>query len=608
MKRGVAFYFSFVGVLSVQFFYFIVGSNISDYMDFSGWLFYVASCLSHAATIGLLPLLVFLLLRGLRMKKLAAGSFVVLATLLSIIVYIDMMVYNLYRFHINGIALSMFLGKGGSEIFNFSPMLYLQVGLSAVGVLVTYSIIWYLIAYKTMSVSRKVLVRLSLFLLGVTFYAHSYHIYAAFNNQISVQKCRRLLPYYFPTSANGVLMDCGFLPPTKTEQIDLGNGNGEINYPLKPLETTDNGRDSVKNIVFILIDSWNPRALTEECMPHVFQYAKKNQLFSNHWSCSNGTRSSVFGLFFGLSSYYWDIFEPNRISPLLIDRLLEMDYMLQVYPSASLYDPPFARVVFNRVKDVRLSTEGNSSLARDTQITRDFIASIENYDSTAEQPFFSFLFYDLPHSFELPKEKLHRFQPSWEYAQYTKLDNDEDPLPFWNLYRHTCYQADSLIGTVFSALEEHGLTDNTVVVITGDHGQEFNENKKNYWGHNGNFSKYQLQVPLICHFPDEEVKQHHHFTTHYDIVPTLMTKYLRVTNPTSDYSMGYILGDTTDRYWHIVGSELNYAFITPEKDIIEKRSEGSIEVTDSALNPIKDYKMDAVRMGESIKKLNKFLK
>ncbi|MCC8153005.1 MAG: sulfatase-like hydrolase/transferase [Tannerellaceae bacterium] len=37
---------------------------------------------------------------------------------------------------------------------------------------------------------------------------------------------------------------------------------------------------------------------------------------------------------------------------------------------------------------------------------------------------------------------------------------------------------DSLIGEVFSALEEKGMLENSVIIITGDHGQEFNENKE----------------------------------------------------------------------------------------------------------------------------------
>ena len=42
-------------------------------------------------------------------------------------------------------------------------------------------------------------------------------------------------------------------------------------------------------------------------------------------------------------------------------------------------------------------------------------------------------------SFELPADKNKHFQPAWAFADYTKLNNDMDPTPFWNLYRNTCY-------------------------------------------------------------------------------------------------------------------------------------------------------------------------
>lgn len=40
-----------------------------------------------------------------------------------------------------------------------------------------------------------------------------------------------------------------------------------------------------------------------------------------------------------------------------------------------------------------------------------------------------------------------------------------------------------------------------------------------------------------------------------------MNKVLGVTNPPSDYSMGHLITDTCPRNWHIVGDNLNYAFI-----------------------------------------------
>jgi hypothetical protein len=57
-----------------------------------------------------------------------------------------------------------------------------------------------------------------------------------------------------------------------------------------------------------------------------------------------------------------------------------------------------------------------------------------------------------------------------------------------------------------------------------------------------------------------------------------------------------------------VGSELNYAFITEEGNIIEKKADGSMEITDSLLNLKIDYAIDGKKMKESIEKLNHFFK
>lgn len=48
-----------------------------------------------------------------------------------------------------------------------------------------------------------------------------------------------------------------------------------------------------------------------------------------------------------------------------------------------------------------------------------------------------------------------------------------------------------------------------------------------------------------------------------------MNKVLGVTNPPSDYSMGHLLTDTCSRNWHIVGDNLNYAFIEENHTILE---------------------------------------
>ena len=365
--------------------------------------------------------------------------------------------------------------------------------------------------------------------------------------------------------------------------------------------------DSLPNILIILLDSWNKRALTPECMPHLYRFAQENQWYTNHFSGSNGTRSGVFSFFFGLSCYYWEDFEAAGVRPVFIDRLLELGYDCRTYPSATLENPNFAKILFSRIPNLRKTTQGETSQERDARLTADYLSELPLREASG-RPLFSFLFLDLPHSFE-PMEGAHApFQPAWPYADYTKLKADLDPEPFFNLYRNTCYRADELLAPVLERLRATGALENTLVIISGDHGQEFNENGRNYWGHNGNFSAHQLGVPLIVHFPQTKAQRYSHRTTHYDLVPTLLSRYLGVRNDPSDYSMGRMLDDPSPRRWQVVGSNLNYAFILPGDTILEKTAEGSLDVYDARMKPVPAYRLDPKAFNAAMERLNHFYK
>ena len=573
-------------------------------MDLEGWVFFAASCVSHASQFALVPYLLSLLFLLCRYRKTALVVQIIGVVLLSVLNYLNSQVFSIYHFHINGFVLSMVFGKGAGEIFNFDILLYLkEVGLFAVVAAVVVGV-WYL-SHRFWLWRRKAYAWLMVgIFVGSMLYAHLCHVYAAFYQHQSVMKSATLLPYYFPTTSNGLLLKWGFKQPR-----GMGNTQGrhstDLQYPIHPLEAEK--PDSLPNIVVILIDSWNRRALTPECMPHTYQFAKQNQWYTNHTSGSNGTRSGVFSLFFGLSCYYWESFEPAHVQPLLIQRLQALGYDIHTYPSATWADPPFGRVIFGGVPGIRTETEGKTALDRDTRITNLFISDVEGRKDK-KKPFFSFLFFDLPHSFELPADKNTRFQPAWAFADYTKLNNNMDPTPFWNLYRNTCYQDDLLLGRVFETLKKQGLLENTLVMITGDHSQEFNENHRNYWGHNSNFSIHQIGVPMIWHVPGQQPHQYAHRTTHYDVVPTLMKEYLGVKNPEDDYSMGRLMTDSSPRLWQIVGSNLNYAFIIDKDSILEKTPQGSLDVYDSKMNPVKNYTLPVKQFDKAVKQLNRFFK
>ena len=605
VKQGFLYYLfaTLTGGLLLMFY--MVGDPVAQSMDATGWIFFLTSCLSHASIV-MLPvwLVLFLPFTLLHMRRAAATLLVTGTSLLTILAFVNMQVYKIYRFHINGFILNMLTGPNAGDIFDFDTKLYLTEGaLMAVIVAVCVGG-WWLCGWIADWWQRRHTAWAVGIIAATLVVANGCYVYGSFVVKPSIIKSAKLVPYYFPLSASSLIESLGVERNVLTFDEE---GSGEICYPLKPLQT-DTTVAERPNVVLILIDSWSRLALTKETMPCMLRLASEEGWYQNHVSCGNGTSFSVFGIFTGLEPFYWSTFEANRISPLLIDQLLKEGYDIRMYPSASLQNPPFDRMLFQHVPNLRVNTKGDSSYERDMTIKNDLIDDLPKLKK-GKRPFFAFIFFDLLHAYSLPKELLNRFQPSWEFGDFAKLHNEMDPTPFWNLYRNSAYQTDKMVDELITKLKNTELYDDALIIITGDHAQEYNENHKNYWGHNSNFTKYQIGVPLIVHRPRQDsAAVYRHRTTHLDFVPTLMHDYLGVQNPVEDYSNGHLLSDTTPRLWHYAGNELRYAFIVEGDTILTKEGAGYIEVTDSSLNPIEDYRIKPREFDAAIKRLNRFFK
>ena len=608
LRTGFIYLLLSTVLLAIVFFSYILRRASLDFMDIGGWCYFLCSCLSHAALFAAIPfLLLFLPTALLGAGPKTSGALMCAGEVLLVVGFIiNGFVYGLYHFHINGLVISMLTGPGASEIFVFSPWIYLKGTLYILAIIALCAALLWL----AIRLSQRPLPHLwrngLLSLLAVTLLAQGMHVYAAATMKRSVLEATGFLPYYFPIRMNSTLDRWGLIDGDKLSlmQFDDGGGEGNIAYPLNPLNVQPSNEPL--NIVIFGVDSWNYRTMTRDCVPNIYALADSAELYTDHWSSSNGTRGGLFGLFTGVSSYYWDSFERGNIQPLLVSEMRRQGYHIQAYPSATFADPPFAKMFFAGIEGLNTDTEGKTVFDRDCQITRNFIADLNKRDTT--KPFFSFVFYDLPHAIQIPKDHLYHFQPSWEYADYMELGNDDDPTPFFNLYRNCVWTVDSLIGEGIQALKEHDLLKNTVIVITGDHGQEFNENHKNYWGHWANYSRPQAGVPMVYYHPGCEPREYKHRTTHYDISATLLRQILGVQNPASDFSMGYDLQDPDPRDWHVVGNDLFYAFILKDGTIVEKRGAGNIVIFDKVMNRLDDYPLNAKQLNDAILRLNRFYK
>ena len=104
-------------------------------------------------------------------------------------------------------------------------------------------------------------------------------------------------------------------------------------------------------------------------------------------------------------------------------------------------------------------------------------------------------------------------------------------------------------------LEEYNYFDNSIIVITGDHGHEMYE--KGHWGHASAFTKEQTHVCFFLHLPKQKkYKRIKRVTSHVDIVPTvieLMGENLLVKN----FSIGESLIHPSNRKYIILDGIAN---------------------------------------------------
>ncbi len=382
--------------------------------------------------------------------------------------------------------------------------------------------------------------------------------------------------------------------------------NASTNYPLSRLEFESDIEPL--NIVFIVIDAWRFDMLNEKITPNINQFIREFPVlsFEDHTSGGNGTRTGIFSMFYGVFGSYWLLMETEQIGPVFIDELLNRDYQMGIFASAKLTSPAFNQTVFSNVENLRLHSDGDNAWERDLDIVNDWESWLQNRDGG--KPFFNFFFFDSAHAYAVPPNYERPFTPILEMVDYHKLDNDYNPLPFFNRYKTSLHYVDSLVGKVLSRLTKENILANTMVVITGDHGQEFNENKKNYWGHGSNFTKYQINVPLIIYWPGKEQAVYTHRTNHVDLAPTIITDLLKCKNQLSDHSNGRNLFDPNERKWIFSGGGLSSQAIIEKESITELFNTGGYEIYAQDYSVIKGAKLNPETVKDSILEKRRFYK
>jgi membrane-anchored protein YejM (alkaline phosphatase superfamily) len=164
-----------------------------------------------------------------------------------------------------------------------------------------------------------------------------------------------------------------------------------------------------------------------------------------------------------------------------------------------------------------------------------------------------------------------------------------------------------LLKEVINNLKKANLEDNTIVIITADHGESFNENHNNHWGHSASFSSKELHVPMIIHWPGKESQQIDYFTSHYDIVPTLLKELLNYKKDIRSYMVGdsLFVPHQDSKELMMVGSYFFMGALKQDKYYIFL-PDGRVKTYDLNGMPILSDKISLEDLATSITKMNQY--
>ncbi|GAB7221657.1 DUF3413 domain-containing protein [Vibrio owensii] len=512
-----------------------------------GQFYLAASWVGHFGFLvfALYLLVLFPLTFVLPSRKLFRLVAVIFATVGQTVLLIDTQAYQSINLHLNPVVWELLFSEDKSAISSDLQHLFVVMPLIFLVQLALSEWVW----RKQRKLSHKHVGRPLAAVFFLSFMtSHLVYIWADayFYNPITSQRSN--FPLSYPMTAKSFMEKHGLLDREEyLKRLAENQGNIDlVSYPLEKLEF--NRRGNKLNVLMISVNNLRADALNQNEMPNLYKFAQDNQNFTNHYSSSNDTYGA-FGLFYGLPSSYASSIKAQGSAPVLLDVLKDQDYSFGLFSGNGFEDDLYSEVIFrglnlaNELDGTQAHTDKQSIAAWNTWLTEQ-----------AKKPWFSYIEVTTVDNFESEPMAANEEIPASER--------------FKKAYEQSVKSADKTVAEIIADLEANDLLANTIVVITSNHGSEFNETNTNSWGANSNYSRYQLQVPMVIHWPGMLPAEFTHSTSHLDLSVTLLQDMLGVSSNPYDYSSGRNLFDESRRRWILAGDTREIALITSSQTTV----------------------------------------
>ena len=494
-------------------------------------------------------------------KKAYRTTAFVTASILNIALLVDTQIFHYFHFHMSWQILRVISDFDRSSLgLNFYYLVYSVPAVIAIeSVLIRYA------DYKCRKTRIPAFTKVLIAAAVVCFVAtHLLHVWADAVKYRPITDQSYIFPMMYPMTARSFLAENSWITLPEAEQ----SSRRLMNYPLRSITAE---KHPERNFILISLNGLRGDMLTRENMPNLNQAAAEGLYFTSHFSTSVSPYDSVFSMLYGLIPQYADLARDARIDPVLFDELQRDRSDIRIFRTGKPWDDDilttasaglrgFDSIVYSRTDDETVAA---------------FMKYLAGRSGEKESRFFALLLLNGPLETVLP-EKFHG-----PFGHGTRKNRTVSGMTgnlgeeLRNSYRNAVYYTDSMLGPLFDTAS--GMPD-TITIVTSDKGFDFDLVGKDV-PHAGRFTYASLHVPLVIMGEGVENGLRSGMTNHADIAPTILSRFLGVTNSISDYSTGSDLtGMLTNSF--VTGGDSGHTVIIDRKKISVFSRDGGYTVAD----------------------------
>ena len=512
-------WFAFFNILWAIF----IGARYAFIIDWPdtlfGKIYFFISLLGHFSFIvfAFYLLVIFPLSFIVKNHRTFRGLTVILATIGNTLLLVDSEVFLRFNLHLSSLVWNLLVNPENGELSRNWQIFFVPMPLILLVQMLFSRWSW----QKLRSLERqKWLKAVGVFFVCTFSATHLIYAWADAYLYRPITMQRSNFPLSYPMTARSFLEKHGFLDKAEYAQRLAQEGRLDalaIDYPKNPLVFAEQQENT--NILLITLSGLRHDVIDAGKMPNLAQFAENSTQFINHYSSGNNDNTGLVGLFYGLNGSYTDSLLSNKTPSVLVERLTQQ-YAQGVFSSKKMDAGIFRRAIYPKTKLV--AENGNQAA----------IHSFTRWLDTAKT----------------------QNKPFWGH-----LSLNIEPNLTQEKYEQQLADIDVSLGQLLPELN----LPNTLVIITAEHGYTFK--KLSEKEETNDFSRDEVQVPMIVHWNGLATGKISKLTSHVDLVPALMKHIFKVKNPIADYAQGRDLFDLTSSVdWVLVSNYRWNVIVQPD--------------------------------------------